>query len=56
MAKNGANGGSRIGAVTGRTQQKNPRTGLWTKRDTSTGKFMSVKRTTGPYKGVRKER
>lgn len=56
MAKNGARGGGRVGAVTGRTQSKNPRTGLWTKRDTSTGQFTSVKKSGGTYRGVRKEK
>lgn len=56
MAKNGARGHGRVGAVRGRTQSKNPRTGLWTKRDTSTGQFKSVKRSGGQYKGVRRER
>ena len=47
--------GYRKGAVTRRSQVKNSRTGLWTKRDTETGKFTSVKRTGGSFKGVRKE-
>lgn len=34
---------SRIGAVRGRSQVYNPTTGLWTKRDTHTGRFMDVK-------------
>ncbi len=55
MAKNGSRGGGRVGAVTGRSQSKNPRTGLWTKRDTSTGRFMSAKKGGGQYKGVRRE-
>lgn len=32
--------------------QYNPKTGLYTKRDTTTGKFMSTKTTGGKYKGV----
>lgn len=31
---------SRVGAVRGRSQVYNPTTGLWTKRDAQTGKFM----------------
>lgn len=56
MAKNGARGSGRVGAVKGRAQTKNPRTGMWTKRDTSTGRFTSVKKSGGAYKGVRREK
>lgn len=56
MAKVGARGGARIGAVKGRSQVRNPQTGKWAKRDAASGKFTSVKKTGGPYKGVRKER
>ena len=35
----------------------NPVTGLWTKRDTQTGRFMNVKTSDNtPFKGVRKEK
>lgn len=37
MAKNGAPGGGRIGAVRGRSQSKNFVTGNYTKRNTQTG-------------------
>lgn len=47
--------GYRKGAVTERSQVHNSRTGLWTKRDTSTGRFTSIKRSGGTFKGVRKE-
>lgn len=56
MAKNGARGGGRIGAVSARSQAKNPKTGLWTKRNSSDGRFMDVKTTGGSFKGVRKEK
>lgn len=56
MAKNGPKGGGRRGAIKGRTQTKNPRTDRWTKRDTSTGKFLDVKSDGSPFKGVRRER
>lgn len=57
MAKNGKPGdGHRNGQVTGRSQSLNPKTGLYTKRDTSTGRFMDVKTTGGPFKGVRREK
>ena len=55
MAKNGAKGGGRVGAVSGRSQVRNPQTGLWVKRDTSTGRFKGVKKSGGQFKGVRKE-
>lgn len=56
MAKNGARGGGRVGAVKGRSQVQNPRTGMWTKRDTATGRFVEAKRSGGTFKGVRQER
>ena len=57
MAKNAATGdGRRIGAVRERSQVVNPKTGLYTKRDANTGRFMDVKTTGGPFKGVRKEK
>ncbi|TQL01882.1 hypothetical protein [Cellulomonas sp. SLBN-39] len=55
MAKN-TGGGFRRGAVTGRSQTRNPRTGIFTKRDGSTGRFMDGKTSGGPFKGVRKEK
>jgi len=57
MATNAPKDGSRKGAVTGRSQVQNPRTGLWTKRDTETGRFLDVKTSSPePFKGVRKEK
>lgn len=57
MAKNPPNDGARKGAVTDRTQIKNPKTGLWTKRDSETGRFMDVKTSSDkPFKGVTKEK
>lgn len=55
MAKNGPKGGGRKGAVSGRSQVKNAR-GTWTKRDTSTGRFMDNKSDGKPFKGVRREK
>ncbi len=56
MAKNKPYGdGHRIGAVKGRTQVLNPKTGIWTKRDTETGLFMDGKQDGKPFKGVTKE-
>lgn len=56
MATNPPNDNSRKGAVKDRSQVQNPKTGLWTKRDTETGKFMDVKTSGGKFKGVRKEK
>jgi hypothetical protein len=56
MAKNGSKGNGRVGQVTGRSQSLNPKTGLWTKRDTSTGRFVQAKKSGGTFKGVRKEK
>ncbi len=56
MAKQKGSSGSRIGAVRGRSQTLNPKTGQWTKRDSSTGRFAQVKESPGPFKGVRKEK
>ena len=56
MAKNGKVGdGHRNGAVRKRTQVYNPKTDLYVKRGPD-GKFMDVKTTGGPFKGVRKEK
>ena len=55
MAKNGTRGSGRIGSVRSRSQGRNPKTGLWTKRDTSSGRFMDVKQSGGAFKGVRRE-
>jgi len=56
MAKNGSNGKGRIGAVKGRTQSFNPKTGLWTKSDRGTGKFIDTKTSGGSFKGVTKKK
>lgn len=57
MATNPPKDGSRKGAVKDRSQFQNPKTGLWIKRDTDTGKFMDVKTSESkPFKGVRKEK
>ena len=55
VAKNGPRGAGRIGAVKGRTQTRNPKTGLWTKRDSASGRFKDVKQSGGAFKGVRRE-
>jgi hypothetical protein len=56
MAKNGARGKGRIGAVRNRSQSRNRSTKLWTKRDSTTGQFMDVKTSGGRFKGVSRER
>lgn len=57
MAKNRPYGdNSRKGAVKKRTQVKNPKTGLYVKRNKNTGKFMDVKTTGGKFKGVSEEK
>lgn len=54
MAKNtGRN--FRLGAITGRSQAQNGRTGLWSKRSSASGQFVSPKKTGGAFKGVRRE-
>lgn len=58
MATNGKSGDNRRhGAVKGRSQVKNPKTNIWVKRDTETGRFLDGKTSSGtPFKGVRKEK
>ncbi|WP_282085159.1 hypothetical protein [Aquimarina algiphila] len=57
MAKNKPTGdNARKGAVRNRSQVLNPKTNLYVKRDTETGKFMDVKTTGGKFKGVRREK
>jgi hypothetical protein len=54
VAKNGERG-SQSAAVSSQPQAKNPAAGLWTKRNTSSGRFSEVKRSGNVVKGVRKE-
>jgi len=57
MAKNKPVGdNARKGAVKQRSQVLNPKTNLYVKRDSETGKFMDVKTTGGKFKGVRNEK
>ena len=48
----------RVGMVRGRAQAYNPRIGRWVKFDTTGGQWriISVKKTPGPYKNIRKVR
>jgi len=56
MAKNGPKGSGREGAVTGRSQFINPKTGLSAKRNATTGRIMDNKTSGGDFKGVRHEK
>ena len=58
MATNGKIGDNRRhGAVKNRTQVKNTKTGVWTKRDSETGRFMDGKTSSKtPFKGITKEK
>ena len=47
---------ARVGAVRGRTQTFNGKTGLYVKRDRETGRFIDVKTTGGKFKGITKEK
>lgn len=53
MGKNTGDG-YRKGAVKDRTQFQRD-DGLWQKRDEGSGRFMEVKQSDGPFKGVAKE-
>lgn len=54
MAKKGD--GKRKGSGAGPQPGPRPKTGLWTKRDSSSGQFKSLKKSGGAYRGVRRER
>ena len=57
MATNGKSGDNRRnGAVKERSQVLNPKTKIWTKRDTNTGQFMDGKTDGKSFKGARKEK
>ena len=58
MATNGKSGdGRRHGAIKKRSQVQNPKTGIWVKRDSETGRFIDGKTSSDkPFKGVRKEK
>ena len=56
MATNGPKGGGRHGAIKNRSQVENPKTGLFVKRDSETGKFMDVKTSGGKFKGITREK
>ena len=43
------------GSISKRVQALNPVTKKWVKIDTSTGRIVNHKKSSGPYKGVRKK-
>ena len=43
------------GTISKRVQALNPVTKKWVKIDTSTGRIVNHKKSSGPYKGVRKK-
>ena len=47
--------GQRVGAVTHRSQIRNPLNDQWVKRDADTDRFIDQKSNHTPFKGVRKE-
>lgn len=55
MATNPPKDNSRKGAVRKRSQVQNPKTGLYVKRNSETGRFMDVKTTGGKFKGITSE-
>lgn len=55
MAKNTGRG-SRTGAIAGRSQVQNRRTGMTIRRETTTGRFLQAKTSGGSFKGVKKEK
>ena len=55
MAKNGIKGDNhRQGEIKNRSQAYNPITKKFVEFDTGSGKIINVKKTPGPFKGVRK--
>lgn len=50
-----AGDGHRNGAVRRRSQTQTP-SGKWVKRNAETGRFMDVKSSPKPFKGVRREK
>ena len=56
MAKNGPIGHGRIGEIRHRSQVFNPKTDLWVRRNTMTGKFMDDKISGGKFKDIRREK
>jgi hypothetical protein len=46
---------ARKGAVSSRVQVLNPRTDRWVKLDTTTGRILDHKKSSGPYKGIKKK-
>ena len=55
MAKRDSEG-KLIGPISKRVQVKNPVTKRWVKLNTTTGRIVDHKKSTGPYKNVRRKR
>ena len=47
---------ARVGGTRGRPKRADTKTGLWAKRDSTTGRFLDVKKADGSFKGVKRER
>jgi hypothetical protein len=55
MADSRKTGRARIVPDPSRSQKRDPKTGLWTRRDTSSGRFVDAKKRGGSLKSVRRE-
>ena len=56
MARNRAENRDRSGEVPGPGRIQPPKTGGWTRRDPSTGRFAGLRKQGGQFEGVRRER
>lgn len=56
MAESGTTGRTRIVPDPSRSQRRDPKTGQWSRRDTSSGRFVDAKKRGGTLNSVRRER
>jgi hypothetical protein len=56
MAESGTTGRARIVPDPSRSHRRDPKTGQWSRRDTSSGRFDEAKKQGGTLKSVRRER
>jgi hypothetical protein len=56
MAESGTTGRARIVPDPSRSQRRDPKTGQWSRRDTSSGRFVDAKKRGGTLNSVRRER
>lgn len=56
MAKQGAKGAGRVVRNASGSSAHNPKRELLVRRDTTTGRFVQVKKSGGSFKGVKRER